>query len=267
LTHDQPAVELHDVAARVAGRTLWSGVSLLIPPTSFTAVVGPNGAGKTTLLRLLLGLTPPATGTIRVLGREPRSARRDVGHVTQRRALDRDIPVRGRDVVTLAADARWGILSRSRRRAAARRVDAVLEAVRASGYADHRIGVLSGGEQQRLFLAEALVGEPKLLLLDEPLASLDVRAQAEMARLVAGIVHERGIAAMMVTHDVNALIGLVDTVVYVARGQIVCGSPADVITGEVLSEVYDAPVDVLRDSRGRVFVVGLEDEVAHPHGR
>jgi zinc/manganese transport system ATP-binding protein len=137
--------------------------------------------------------------------------------------------------------------------------------VGAASLTGRAIGELSGGEQQRLLLAQALVGDPALLLLDEPLSSLDVRSQAAVARLVARVVRQRGIAAMMVTHDVNPVLPFIDQVAYVARGRVVAGPAAQIITSETLSSIYDAPVDVLHDSRGRVFVVGLEGEVAHPH--
>ena len=146
-----------------------------------------------------------------------------------------------------------------------RRLAAALDAVGAADIADRPIGRLSGGEQQRLLLAQALAGDPRVLLLDEPLASLDVRNQVAMAHLVSGIVRNRGVATLMVTHDVNPILGVIDQIVYLAHGKVVAGTPAEVVTTETLSLVYGAQVEVLRDSHGHVFVVGLEQEAAHPH--
>jgi zinc/manganese transport system ATP-binding protein len=140
-----------------------------------------------------------------------------------------------------------------------------LASVDATAYADRAVGQVSGGEQQRLLLAQALVGQPRLLLLDEPLVSLDLRSQVAIAELVAGLARAQGITVMMVTHDVNPVLPFVDTVVYVARGQVLAGTPDEILTTDNLTRLYEAPVEVVRDSRGRVFVVGLENEVAHPH--
>jgi zinc/manganese transport system ATP-binding protein len=137
--------------------------------------------------------------------------------------------------------------------------------VGASAYADRAIGQLSGGERQRLLLAQALVGDPKLLLLDEPLASLDVRSQGVTARLIGELARARNMAVVLVAHDVNPLLSSLDRVLYIARGGVTIGTPDEVITTERLSALYDAPVEVVRDRRGRVFVVGLDEECAHPH--
>ncbi|MEA2672449.1 MAG: zinc/manganese transport system ATP-binding protein, partial [Chloroflexota bacterium] len=144
-------------------------------------------------------------------------------------------------------------------------VDGALEAVDATAYADHPVGRLSGGEQQRLLLAQALVTEPRLLLLDEPLASLDIRSQGVISGLVAGLARERGITVVLVAHDVNPLVSFVDRVVYLAGGAMVSGRTDEVITTDTLSTLYDYPVEVIRDSRGRIVVVGLDDCDSHHH--
>jgi zinc/manganese transport system ATP-binding protein len=260
-------VVLRQAAVQRGGRTIWSGATLAIAPGEFVAVLGPNGAGKSTLLHLLLGLLRPSEGSVSVLGRAPRRGNPAIGYVPQRRAVDPDLPIRGRDMVMLGLDGlRWGFpVPGAQRRRQLALVDAALEAVAATAYADRPIGQLSGGEQQRLLLAQALVGQPRLLLLDEPLASLDLRSQVAIAELIARLSRARRITVVMVTHDVNPVLPIVDRVVYVARGQVLCGQPDEVITTENLSRLYDAPVEVVRDSQGRVFVVGLENEVAHPH--
>jgi zinc/manganese transport system ATP-binding protein len=161
----------------------------------------------------------------------------------------------------------WGLpLPGKKRRRQQERVQGALEIVEADTFANRPIGQLSGGEQQRLLLAEALVGEPRLLLLDEPLASLDMRSQVAITELVQKLARAQGITVLMVTHDINPVLPLVDRVVYVAGGQVIAGKPEDIITTESLSRLYNAPVEVVRDSRDRIFVVGLEHEVAHPHG-
>jgi zinc/manganese transport system ATP-binding protein len=216
---------------------------------------------------VLLGLQRPSAGRVRVLGGAPRRGHPAIGYVPQQRSLDPDLSVRGRDLVALGIDGhRWGFAlpgPAARQRQAL--VDEALAAVESSAYADRPVGQLSGGEQQRLLLAQALVGQPRLLLLDEPLASLDLRNQQAMARLVAAVARAQGITVLLVAHDVNPLLPVLDRVVYVARGRIAIGAPDEIITAERLSALYDAPVDVLRDRHGRVFVVGLEHEATHPH--
>ncbi|HLY32847.1 MAG TPA: ABC transporter ATP-binding protein [Ktedonobacterales bacterium] len=260
-------VSLQDVAVRQGGRTIWRDASFEITPGEFVAILGPNGAGKSTLLRLLLGLLAPGEGAVRVFGRTPRRGNPAIGYVPQRRTIDPDLPVRGRDLVQLGLDGtRWGFSLPGKARQRERSlVEEALIAVEAAPYADRPIGQLSGGEQQRLLLAQALVGQPQLLLLDEPLASLDLRSQIAVSQLVARVARERKITVLLVTHDVNPLLPVVDRVLYVARGQVAIGTPDDIITTENLTRLYDAPVEVVHDSQGRVFVVGLENETAHPH--
>jgi zinc/manganese transport system ATP-binding protein len=158
-----------------------------------------------------------------------------------------------------------GRQGRAAARAQQAQVAAAVEAVDATNFADHAVGTLSGGELQRLLLAQAIIAEPRVLLLDEPLASLDLRNQAAVARLVAELARSRQLSVLLIAHDVNPLLPVVDKVIYVAGGKVTIGRPDEVITTERLSALYDAPVEVLRDSRGRVFVVGLEDEASHPH--
>jgi zinc/manganese transport system ATP-binding protein len=260
-------VVARDLAAGYRGRAVWEHANFELARGELVAVLGPNGAGKSTLLRLMLGLLPPLAGTLEVLGRPPRRGSPDIGYVPQARTGDPDIALRGVDLVALGIDGhRWGVpLPSTRRRRAHDEVDRAVEAVGAQGYATRRLGQMSGGERQRLLLAQALVGQPQLLLLDEPLANLDVRNQSDMAELVAEVARRRAITVVLVAHDLNPLRRVLDRVCYVAAGGVVTGSPEEVVTGPVLSRLYDAPVEVLVDSRGRRFVVGLEEESAHPH--
>jgi zinc/manganese transport system ATP-binding protein len=253
-------IAAHEVAVRLGKCTIWSGGTFTIGSGEFVTIVGPNGAGKSTLLRLLLGLLFPSEGYIQVFGQAPRRGNSLIGYVPQRRALDPDLMVQARDFVAMGIDGhKWGIplpfVSKEHHRIL---VQEVLDAVGATAYADRAIGRLSGGEQQRLLLAQALLGQPRLLLLDEPLASLDLRNQNAIAQLVAQVAKERNIAVLLVSHDVNPLLPFTERVLYVAQGQIAIGKPDEIITTEQLTQMYDAPVEVMRDSRGRVLVFGLE---------
>ena len=263
----QPVVEARDLASGYGGRVVWSGADFTVAPGEFLTVLGPNGAGKSTLLRMLLGLLPPASGTLRVFGEPPRRGNPGIGYVPQRRVMDPDLAIGAAELVSLGDDGhRWGMrLSRRRGRERQAAVAAALAAVGAEGYARQPAGRLSGGEQQRLQLAQALVSRPRLLLLDEPLASLDLRSQQAVSELVANLRRQHGFAVILVTHDINPVLPFTDRVMYVAAGGICIGTPAEVITSENLSQLYQAEVEVLTDSRGRVFVAGLDDEIAHPH--
>jgi zinc/manganese transport system ATP-binding protein len=262
------AVTLERAAIRLGGRTIWSDVSLAVAEADFVAVLGPNGAGKSTLIKAVLGLLPLAAGTAWVLGRRPGDAKGRIGYLPQRHGFDAATRIRGVDLVQLGLDgARWGvpIPGAPGRRRDARRVAEVIDLVGATGYARRPIGALSGGEQQRLLIAQALVRRPKLLLLDEPLDSLDLPNQAAVAALVRRICEEEGVAVLLVAHDINPILSYLDRVIYLAGGAAVEGSPEEVITSETLSRLYGAPIEVLRASDGRLVVVG-QPEAPFVHG-
>jgi zinc/manganese transport system ATP-binding protein len=260
-------IEAAGLASQYRERTVWSGADFSVGAGEFLTVLGPNGAGKSTLLRMVLGLLRPAEGTLRVFGGPPRRGNPAIGYVPQRRTLDPDLGVRAADMVGLGVDGhRWGVsVSSDKRREKAREVTQALASVGAAHLAGRAVGRLSGGEQQRLQLAQALVSRPRLLLLDEPLASLDLRSQQEVSQLVADLQAEYGFTVVLVTHDINPVLGVTDRVMYVAGGGVNVGPPEEVITSASLSRLYQADVEVLTDSRGRIFVVGLEAETAHPH--
>ena len=259
-------VTARDLAASYGRTPVWSGATFDIAPGEFVAVLGPNGAGKSTLLRLILGVQHPASGLLRVMGDPPARGNPAIGYVPQRRPIDPDVRLAGTEFVKLGLTGhRWGIGVPGRRAELDRRVEEAVAAVGAEGYARQPLGTMSGGELQRLMLAQAVVGGPRLLLLDEPLASLDVRNQMTVAQVVAHLAGARGMAVLLIAHDVNPLLPVLDRVMYIARGQVTIGHPDDVITSEHLSALYDANVEVLHDSKGRLFVVGLEEEAAHPH--
>ena len=221
-------------------------------------MLGPNGAGKSTLVQAILGLLPLAAGSASVLGRPPGAANDRIGYLPQRRSFDDEhAHPRRRPRAARLDGARWGLpLPGPRSRAAATRVDEVIELVGATAYAGKPIGELSGGEQQRLLIAQALVRRPQLLLLDEPLDSLDLPNQAGVAALVRRICREEDVAVLLVAHDVNPILGYLDRVIYLAGGTAVEGTPEEVITSETLSALYGAPIEVLRASDGRLVVVG-----------
>lgn len=264
---DELVVRMRGASAVVGGRTVWSDVSLDIAAGEFVAVLGPNGCGKSTLLKVLLGLTP-SHGAVEVLGARAGRSNNRIGYLPQRRAFDADLRVRGIDVVSLGLDgARWGtpvpwltrLLTPRRSAERRRRLQHAIEVVGAGGYARRPIGGCSGGEQQRLLIAQALIRQPELLLLDEPLDSLDVPSQAGISALVSSICRRDRVAVVMVAHDVNPILPYLDRVIYVAGGSAVIGAPEHVITANQLSALYGVPIDVLHDQAGRLFVVGQSD--------
>jgi zinc/manganese transport system ATP-binding protein len=271
-----PALELRGASVRVGGRTVWSDVSMSMAQGEFVALLGANGSGKSTLLKVALGMLGVSAGSVSVLGGPAGSANARIGYLPQRRAFDAGTRLRGEDIVRLGCDGtRWGVPlpaprwsgAGRRRSVAGGRVARALELVDASAYARRPIGELSGGEQQRLLIAQALVQEPKLLLLDEPLDSLDLPNQATVAALVARICREAGVAVLLVAHDVNPLLPYLDGVVYLAGGRAVEGTVREVIDGDTLTKLYGVPVEVLRARDGRLVVVGQPEPPAHHHDR
>lgn len=252
---ETPALRLDGATLWLGRKLLWEQIALTVPAGEFLAVLGPNGSGKTSLLRAFLGLQPLTSGRVGVLGQPPRRGNPLVGYVPQQRAFDRDLALRGRDLVAFGVDGhRWGWSFPSR--AAAQQVDEMLRAVDAQRYAGTQIGRLSGGEQQRLRIAQALIGHPRILLCDEPLLSLDPNFQQAIVELVAGW-NRRGTTVVFVTHDINPVLSAVDRVLLLAGGRWAVGRPDTVLTSETLSRVYGTQVDVLR-VRGRVVVLGVE---------
>jgi zinc/manganese transport system ATP-binding protein len=259
------AIELAGAAVSMAGRPVWADVDLRVAEGEFVAVLGPNGAGKSTLLRLLLGLIEPSAGSVRVLGAPAGARNGAIGYLPQRHAFDAQTRIRGVDLVRLGLDgARYG-LPLPRRSEARARVAEAIELVGAGAYARRPIGECSGGEQQRLLIAQAVVSRPRMLLLDEPLDSLDLPNQAAVTSLLDRIRRAAGITVVLVAHDVNPLLAHLDRVVYVAGGRMLAGTPEEIITSETLSALYRAPIEVLRTSDGRLVVVGLPDAPAHAH--
>jgi zinc/manganese transport system ATP-binding protein len=241
------------LSVRLGGRDVLRDVRFSIGPGEFVGLIGSNGAGKTTLLKVILGLLAPTAGTVSVCG-EPRAARKGlVGYVPQKINLDPDMPVRARDLVGLGLDGhKFGLPLPVRGRR--QQVDEMLRAVDAARFADERVGTLSGGEQQRVMIAHALISSPRLLLLDEPLANLDIRSAQEIIALLARISSERGVSVLISAHEMNPLLPVMDTVVYLAGGRAASGTTSEVVRSEVLSKLYGNHVDVIR-VHGRILVV------------
>ena len=270
-------IQLDRAGVRRGGRTLWSDMQLTVQQGEFIAILGPNGAGKSTLLKVILGLLPLSEGRISVLGAPVRRGNAAVGYLPQRRTFDADVRVRGRDLVHLGLDGtRWGIplpmlrrlwRGHVRAREEQRRVQKAIELVGATAYANRPIGELSGGEQQRLLIAQALVTRPRILLLDEPLDSLDLHSQHAVSALIRRISQEYQVTVLLVAHDVNPILPYLDRVIYVGRGQTAIGTPEEVITSQTLSQLYDTPIDVLRTRDGRIIVVGQPEEVTYHANR
>lgn len=257
------AVGLVRVSAGYGTNTLWSDLDLEVAAGEFVAILGGNGAGKTTLLRLLLGQLAPTRGQVTVLGGPARRGNPRVGYVPQQRSFDRDLPLRGTDFVRLGLDGhRWGLALPSR--SAREKVAVAVASVGAQPYATEPIGRLSGGEQQRLRIAQALVAEPELLLADEPLLSLDLASQQRITALLDDRRRQAGTAIVVVTHEINPVLPYADRVLYLAAGGWAAGRPDQVLTSETLSGLYGAPVDVLR-VRDRLVIVGAPDDSHHAH--
>jgi len=247
-------LSIDNIQVQFDKRCVLKDVNFRVLPGEFIGLIGPNGAGKSTLFKVILGLLSPTQGSVRVLGRAAKRGDRLIGYVPQKLFLDPNIPLRARDLVALGLDGhRWGIpLPRKERK---KRVDDMLKAVDAYRFADSPVGQLSGGEQQRLLIAQALLTDPQLLLLDEPLSNLDIKSAYEVVNLVSRIGREKGIAVILVAHDMNPLLSVMDRVLYLAEGKAVMGRVEDVFRNDVLSGLYGYPVEVLHVN-GRIMVVG-----------
>lgn len=247
-----------DVVAGYRDNIVWKDANFTIGTGQFIAVIGPNGAGKTTLFRLLLGLQQPISGTLTLFGKRPTRGNSSIGYVPQQHKIDNDMTVEALELVRLAVSGRnWGItiFSENDREIALNS----LKAVGASHLAHRSLNGLSGGELQKVFLAEALVSNPDVLLLDEPLTGLDLRAEQELLALVDTIVRTRNVTALIVAHDINPLLSYLDKIVYIANGKVASGLPEEVLTTESLSELYGSHVEVLHDSKGNIAIIGIHE--------
>jgi zinc/manganese transport system ATP-binding protein len=256
-------VELQNASLSLGGRQLWKDLCINIQAGEFIAVLGPTGAGKTSLLQVLLGLLPLDSGTALINNAAPRRGNDSIGYIPQQRSFDKSLPIRGRDLVQLGINGqRFGFSKLNSSDKV--KINTVIDQVEAGSYADQPIGTLSGGEQQRLRIAQALVSQPSLLLCDEPLLSLDIAAQQSVTKLIHEYKENSGAAVVFVTHEINPILPWVDRILYMAKGKWIIDKPANVLQTKTLTELYGTPVDVL-EVRGRVLVVGAEDTAPHEH--
>ncbi|MGA2665325.1 MAG: ABC transporter ATP-binding protein [Nitrososphaerales archaeon] len=255
---DTILIEAKDLSAGYREKTVWRDASFSFGKGEFVAVIGPNGAGKTTLFRMLLGLQPPRAGSLTVLGEPPKRGNPRIGYVPQRHTIDGETNVECLELVRLGlSGGRWGFnpFSHDDHDAA---VEA-LKGVDALELGRRPLGVLSGGELQRIFLAEALVSDPDILLLDEPLSNLDLKRETDLLHLVNGVVRKRGVTALLIAHNINPLLPHLDKVMYVANGKVATGKPSEVLTSESLTALYGVQVEVLHDPHGNVAIIGVEE--------
>jgi zinc/manganese transport system ATP-binding protein len=254
---------MREGAVVLGGRTIWRQANFSVAPGTITAVLGPNASGKSTLLNLILGLVPLSEGTLRVFEDAPRRGNRRVGYMAQSRAADSSTTLTGRDYVGLGFDGpRFGWGRDKSKREVIRRA---LALTGTTSFGDQPLYSLSGGQRQRIALAHAMVFSPDLLLLDEPLAGLDLAAQAEIVDLINLVRDTTGAAIIVVAHDLNPLASIVNQVLWIARRQVRSGSVDEVVNEAVLSDLYGHPIEIIVTPRGRRVIVGLEEEFAHPH--
>ena len=250
-----PTLQVVNLGVTLGGHQVLRDVDFTLAPGTFAGLIGSNGAGKTTLFKVILGQLPAGSGRVLVEGRPRQPRQRLVGYVPQKMQLDPDAPIRARDLVGLGLDGhRLGLPLPTRARR--RRVDEALAQVDALRFADRRVGALSGGEQQRVLLATALIGRPRLLLLDEPLANLDLRSQREVVAALRRIVETEGISVLLSAHDMNPLLDAMDRIVYLAQGRAASGTVQEVVRSDVLSELYRERVDVVRAGGRYVVLAG-----------
>jgi zinc/manganese transport system ATP-binding protein len=257
-----PIISAESLSTGYQDKIVWRDANFSVEPGEFAAVIGPNGSGKTTLFRLLLGLQQPTRGSISVFGARPQRGNQRIGYVPQRHLIDSEMNIEAIELVRLGLSGKkWGfsLFSQSDTEAARR----ALKAVDAEDLAHRPLGVMSGGELQRVFLAVALVSDPDLLLLDEPLSNLDIRRERELVHLIHDVVRSRGVTALLIAHNINPLLPFLDKVIYIANGRVATGKPHDVLTSESLTALYGTPIEVLRDSHGNFAVIGIEENQTH----
>lgn len=257
--HSTSIITAENLVAGYRDKIVWQNATFSVSRGEFVAVIGPNGAGKTTLFRLLLGLQHPISGEIKIFNSRPKRGNPRIGYVPQRHAIDSETNIECLELVRLAVSGKnWGIglFSKNDRKIA---LD-TLKDVGAAELAHRSLSALSGGELQRIFLAEALVSKPDILLLDEPLSSLDIRRSRELVQLVNDVVRSRNVTAFLVAHDINPLLPFLDNVIYIANGKIATGDPKEVLTSDCLSYLYGIHVEVIRDSKGNIAIIGSGSE-------
>jgi len=250
-------VNFADTSLAFGSRVLWKELSLTVQAGEFVAILGPNGVGKSTLLKVLLGVQSLTSGHVTVFDQSPQRGNHAIGYVPQQKGFDPSLPLTGRGLVQLGLNGYsfgWRPVGVQNKR----RIDEALEQVGAADYADEPIGLLSGGEQQRLRIAQALVSRPRLLLCDEPLLSLDLASQQTAAQLIHDYSEQQNAAVLFVTHEVNPILPYVDKILYMANQKWILDTPDRVLRSDTLSKLYGARVEVLH-VHNRILIVGAED--------
>lgn len=259
MENTKSVIALKNATLKFGDRTLWSGLDAQINQGEFVAILGPNGTGKSTLLKVLLGLVPLTDGSVHIQGRLPGQDNKHIGYVPQQKNFDQSLPIRGRDLVKLGLNGNqfgW-----HNPKTANHTVDEAITTVHADSFANMPIGLLSGGEQQRLRIAQAIVGEPKVLLCDEPLLSLDLNSQRTIINALNDYRNRTDASIVFVTHEINPVLPFVNRVLYIANGKWVIDTPEKVLQSDILTNLYGSPVDVLKHN-GRLLVIGA-DEATH----
>ena len=236
-------------------RKIWDELSFAVNRGEFIALIGANGTGKSTLLKAIIGTQELDSGSI---NSEPGAA---LSYIPQHRTDDGFTPLKVKDLVRLGLDGhKPGLPWPSAE--VREKVSASLASVNAESLANESIGNLSGGEMQRVRVAQAMIGDPDLILADEPLSNLDLNQQLQVSELFEKQRQTTGAAVLFVTHDVNPIIEYVDRVLYLAPGGYRIGSTDEVMQSDVLSELYGADIDVVRN-QGRIVVIGTHDHAHH----
>jgi zinc/manganese transport system ATP-binding protein len=253
-----------NLSAGYNGMPIWQDASFEVSSGDFIGLLGPNGAGKTTLFNQILGLSKPISGSLTVFDKPASRGNVRIGYVPQRRDIDSESRLAAIEYVRMGINGtKWGFSLPTQAASERHQALRALEIVDAGYLATKPLSKLSGGEAQRVLLAQALIGKPDLLLLDEPLANLDIRRGTELVKLISSIVKSQKIAVMLIAHDINPLLHVINRIIYIANGKIVSGDPGKIITTKNLSKLYGAPVEVLHDSKGRLAVLGVEEAVHH----
>jgi zinc/manganese transport system ATP-binding protein len=260
---DNNIVIARDLVAAYKDKVIWRDANFTINHGEFIGLLGANGAGKTTLFRLLLGLNHPLSGKLELFGKPTTRGNPRIGYVPQRPYIDSESRIEAVEYVRLAVSGTKLGFSFGRADQERQQAYEALVSVGAADLAGRSLSELSGGELQRIFFAQALVSKPDLLLLDEPLANLDIRREMELIRLISKVVKKQNIAVLLIAHDINPLLPVVDRIIYIANGKVASGKPSEIVTSEKLSELYDSPIEVLRGSRGQLAVLGVEEALHH----
>lgn len=254
----EPLLVVKDTQLRYGSRVLWDELTMSVQPGELIAILGPNGVGKTTLLHAIQGLTPLSKGHINVAGKAAHPGNSAIGYIPQLKSMPDDFPIRGRDLVHLGLTGhRWGVGLPWRRKHENALVEEALAEVDATAFADQIVGSLSGGEQQRIRVAQALVADPQLLLCDEPLLSLDPAQQQRFMELVDRLRKTRGAAVLLVTHEINPVLPYADRVLYLTDSGHRCGTVDEVMTSDTLTELYGSPITVA-EVGGKLVMVKAE---------